>query len=46
MDSKLTLMYIEISYYHSAKSIAGSKNLVYSTVALRKFKRKVYNRNR
>ena len=46
MCSKLTLMCIEISYYHSAKSISGSKNLVYSTVALRKFKKKVYNRNR
>ena len=37
-------MCIEVSYYHSAKSISGSKNLVYSTVALRQFKEKVYNR--
>ena len=36
-------MCIEVSY-HSAKSISGSKNLVYSTVALRQFKEKVYNR--
>ena len=35
-------------HYHSAKSISGSKNLMYSAaaVALRKFKKKVYNRNR
>ena len=48
MCSKLTLMCLEISYYHSAKSISGSKNLMYSAaaVALRKFKKKVYNRNR
>ena len=47
MCSKLTLMCIEISYYHSAKSISCSKNLMYSTaaVALRKFKKKVYNRS-
>ena len=47
MCSKLTLMCLEISYYHSAKSISGSKNLMYSAaaVALRKFKKKVYNRN-
>ena len=37
-------MCIEVSYYHLAKSISGSKNLMYSTVALRKFKIKVYNR--
>ena len=37
-------MVIEVSCYHSAKSISGSKNLMYSTVALRKFKIKVYNR--
>ena len=41
---KLTLMCIEVSFYHSAKSICGSKNLMYSTVALRKFKKMVYNR--
>ena len=48
MCSKLTLVCIEILYYHSAKSISGSKNLMYSTAAvvLRKFKKKVYNRNR
>ena len=38
-------MVIEVSCYHSAKSISGSKNLMYSTVALGKFKIKVYNRN-
>ena len=41
---KLTLMCIEVSYYHSAKPIFGSKNLMYSTVALGKFKKMVYNR--
>ena len=32
-------MCIEVSYYHSPKSISGSKNVMYSTVALRKFKK-------
>ena len=36
----------EVSYYHSAKSISGSKKLMYSTVALRNFKIKVDNRKR
>ena len=42
---KLTLMCIEVSYYHSAKSISGSKNLMYTAIAPRKFKKKVYNKN-
>ena len=43
---KLTLIYIEVSYYHSSKSISGSKNLMYTTIKIvpRKFKEKVYNR--
>ena len=45
MCCKLTLMCIEVSYYHSAKSISGSKNLMYTTIVPRKFKEKVYNRN-
>ena len=35
-----SLMCTEVSYYHSAKSISGSKNLSSSTVALRKFKKR------
>ena len=41
---KLTLICIEVSYYHSSKSISGSKNLMYTTIVPRKFKEKVYNR--
>ena len=35
---------IEVSYYHSSKSISRSKNLMYTTISSRKFKEKVYNR--
>ena len=45
MSRKLTLTGIEVSYYHSAKSISGSKNLMYTAIAPRKFKKKVYNKN-
>ena len=45
MCRKLTLMCIEVSYYHSAKSISGSKNLMYTAIAPRKFQKMVYNRN-
>ena len=45
MCCKLALMFIEVSYYHSAKSsISGSQNLMYTTIVPRKFKIKVYNR--
>ena len=35
---------LQVSYYHSSKSISGSKNLMYTTIVPRKFKEKVYNR--
>ena len=41
---KFTLICIGVSYYHSSKSISGSKNLMYTTISSRKFKEKVYNR--
>ena len=46
MCCKLTLMCIEVSCYHSAKTICGSKNLMYTTIAPRKFKEKVYKKKR